>query len=246
MSGFLYFRPGQTRNVTREDVTEWGLAYAFERSPLSCMCMANTPTGGAGVVFADPSRQGEGRVKMDLAAQEWRKMPRAGLPEIYCGYWRDAAPTPQDLARAKQLPGYSIPLADGHQWTIPVVRLFDEFAGHLTSNLPCYLDVDEQGRPVNGQPLSAYAHLWELTAPFAEQMLAEDSKESTTEQIADAACALLQTNYVVDWPEIAAAKALTNQQMIHNIVAVAIDWPTYLRWQEVVKKKTPSLAIDAG
>ena len=248
MAGFLYFKPHTTRNVTLAEAAAWGLGYAFEREPLSCACMANTPTGGAGVVFADPRRHADGGIKMDMDAQVWRKMPAAKHPELYIGYWKDAVPEPVDLARTQQLSGYSLRLADGNSWIVPTVRLFDESAGVLRTNLPCYIDIDEAGKPVNGQPLSAYSHLWDLTAPFAEEMLAdgESPREATQEEIENTARTLLQTNYVVDWPEIAAAHVLTNQQMAHNIVAVAVDWPTYLRWREVSKKKTPSPVISDG
>lgn len=226
----------------------WGLGYAFEGVPLSREIHNKTPSGGAGILFADPKRQAEGSVKCDMDAQEWRKMPRPGQSDIYIGYWKDAPPTPEDLARKNQLGGYSIPLADDKRWNIPLVRMFDEAAGQLKSNLPCYIDLDESGKPVNGQPLAAYAHLWELTAPYAEQMMAEgeEAEDTTQEDIQNAARTILQVNYLVDWPELAVARVLTNQQMAHNVVAVAVDWPTYLKWREVSKKKTPSLVTAAG
>lgn len=239
MSGFLYFKPHQTRNVTLKDAKEWGLGYAFEREPLSCACMANTPTGGSGVVFADARRHEEGGIKMDMAEQVWRKMPRPGQPELYVGYWKEATPEPIDLARSQQLIGYKVQLADGNRWEVPVVRSFDIGSESLQSNLPSYLDVDESGKLVPGQTIPLYAHLWELTAKFAEQMLADqfNGPEVTIEDIRDAAKRLLQVNYVVDAVEIACIHLLTTEQLAHNIVAVAIDWPTYCQWKTICDQK---------
>lgn len=246
MSGFLYFRPNLSRPVNLKDVKAWGLGYAFENSPQSGTCANLTPTQTAGQVFGDAARHDEGRIKMDMEAQTWRKMPRPGQDDVYIGYWKDAPPGPQDLARANQLGGYLVQLADGNQWQVPVVRMFDEASGQPRSNLPSYLDVDEDGKPIPGQVIPLYAHLWDLTAPFAEQMLSDGGPEVSTDDIYQAAKTLLQVNYVVDMIEIVQAHLLTTEQLAHNIVAVAVDWPTYLKWREVSKKKIPSPAIVAG
>lgn len=236
-SGYLYFRPKQSRPITMDDVRAWGLGYAFEASPHSCNCIANTPTGGSGMLFADKGRHEDGRVKMDMEAQEWRKMPRPGQEDIHIGFWKDHRPGPDDLRRASQLSGYRIPLADGKQWLVPTVRYFDESVGELRSNLPSYIDVDENGSPVVGQVMPLYAHLWDITAPFVEQMLSDEGGPDTTvEEIRQTAKVLLQANYVMDWIEIAQSQILTTEQLAHNIVAVAVDWPTYLNWRETLKK----------
>lgn len=246
MSGFLYFVPKFCRPVTLKEVKTLGLGYAFENAPQSGVCHNNTPTKSQGSVFGDKTRHGDGQIKMDMENQVWRKMPRPGQEDVYIGYWRDSPPGPDDLKRSNQLGGYLLKLADGRQWMIPVVRLFDETAGELRSNLPSYIDVDDSGNPKPGQVVPLYAHLWDLTAPFAEQMLSDSANEVANEDIYKAARTLLQANYVVDMIEIAQAKVLTNEQMAHNIVAVAVDWPTYLRWKEVSKKKTPSLVTASG
>ncbi len=248
MAGFLYFRPQHTRPITLADVKAWGLGYAFERAPQSGVCQTNTPTGTTGSVFADPARHGEGQVKMDMDAQVWRKIPRSGLPDVYVGYWKESPPQPFDLARANQLSGYTIRLADGNTWLVPTVRYFDEAACQLKSNLPCYLDLDETGRPIPGQVVAAYAQLWELTAPYAEQMLAtgDGGPDVSNEDIYQAARTLLQVNYVMDFVELVQLQLLTTEQLAHNIVALAVDWPTYLRWRETLKKTELSPAIVAG
>jgi hypothetical protein len=246
MAGFLYFRPQQTKNVSPDDVKAWGLSYAFEQPPESRVCHNNTPTKTAGIVFADGKRQEPGNVKMDMENQVWRKMPRPGQQDIYVGYWKESPPGPGDLARANQLSGYSLRLADGSEWLVPVVRLFDEASGQPRSNLPSYLDIDENGKTIPGQVMPLYAHLWDLTAPFAEQMMSEGGPEVSRDDIYQAARTLLQVNYVVDMIEIVQAHLLTTEQLAHNIVAVAVDWPTYLRWREVSKKKTPSPVTVAG
>lgn len=246
MSGFLYFVPKFSRQVTLKDIKTWCLGYAFESAVRGGICQNNTPTKTQGTIFADPGRHDEGRIKMDMDAQVWRKMPRPGQEDVYIGYWKDSPPGPDDLKRANQLGGYQLKLADGKQWLIPVVRLFDEAAGELRSNLPSYIDVDDNGNPKPGQVVPLYAHLEDLTAPFAEAMISSPDTNFEDVDIYRAARVLLQVNYVVDMIEIAQAKVLTDEQMAHSIIAAAIDWPSYLRWQKVSKKKEPSLVTASG
>jgi hypothetical protein len=246
MPGFLYFKPQHMTPVSRDDVKTWGLSYAFERTPQSGVCRNNTPSGTAGSIFADPSRHADGIVKMDMAAQVWRKMPRPGQQDMDVGYFKDSPPGPEDLKRANQLSGYLWKLADGQQWLVPTVRMFDESSATLVSTLPSYIDIDDNGKPIRGQVMPLYAHLWELTAPFAEQMLSDEGgPDVSDEDITLAARSLLQVNDVVDLVEMVQLRLLSTEQNAHNIVALAVDWPTYLKWAEVSKKKTPSL-VTAG
>jgi hypothetical protein len=230
------------------EVKAWGLGYAFDKPPASGVCQGNTPSGTVGSVFGDPTRHEDGSIKMDMEAQVWRKMPRPGQQDMFLGYWKESVPEPKDLARANQLTGYMLKLADGNDWLIPVVKIFSESDGTHRSNLPAYLDVDDEGKPVAGSVMPIYAHLEELTAPFAEQMFSDkvDDSSITKEDIDLAARTLLQTNYVVDLIEIAAIHLLSYHEQSHQIVSLSIDWPGYLRWKETLKKKEPSLATVGG
>jgi len=67
--------------------------------------------------------------------------------------------------------------------------------------------------------------------------------EVTVEAIRDAACRLLQVNYAVNATEIVLIHLLTTEQLAHNIVAVAIDWPTYCQWKAICDQKKTSQAM---
>lgn len=254
MSGFLYFRPQQTRNVTPEDVTAWGLAYAFEAPPLSRVCHNNTPTGQAGVVFAEESRQEAGCVKMDMDGQEWELMVRPGQSDIYIGYWKDALPTAADLVRSNLIGGFRLRMRDGMEWLCPLVVSFDGTSESLGTPLPARFELNENGEPRAGAVVAEYAYLYELMSEHAGHMTAGTLEKFFDDmpmpKLCRDAAQLLQTNYVVGLSEI---EALNLWQIrgddcreASTIVLSAIDYGTYSTWEQSTQKKTPSLAAVAG
>ncbi len=252
MGGFLYFRPAQVKNVSPEDVATWGLGYAFERSPISCVCHNNTPTGTAGVVFGDDKRHAAGGVKMNLEAQEWSKRP---TPQgVYVGYWKESPPTPADLKRQQQLGGFRIQMRDGNEWMCPAVRMFDADSEQLKTALPAKFDLDESGNPVAGDVVAEYASLYELMSDYAAHMQAgtldAHFESLTMAQLCGDAAKLLQANYTIGLHEI---RALNLWQVrgdacseASTTVLAAIDYPTYSQWELAKQKKTPSLAAADG
>lgn len=251
---FLYYRAQQTRNVTTKDVTAWGLTYAFENNPLTCVCHNNTPTGSAGVVFADAARVGEARVKMDMENQVWKKMPRPGQPDVYVGYWKDARPTPEKLARRQMLNGFTLTMRDKSQWRVPLVRFLDKGSDSLVSGLPTSVGLDDNGEFAAGDVVEEYAYLYELMGKYAANMQAGtlvDLFESLSmKDLCSDAKRLLQANYVVDAAEISQLKLwqVSRDECVeaNAIILAAIDYQNYHDWEEASKKKTPSLVAVAG
>lgn len=257
MAGFLYFRPHETKPVTVPDLVALGLGYAFTRGVHHGLCQGDTPTRSIGCVFADPERMGDRAVKMDRPNQAWRKLPKS---DLWCGYWKDAPPTPADLARAQQLPGYPVKLAGGREWLIPLVRLFDQPAGKTVSNLPCAIECDDDGNWHRASTIDQYAHLWEATTPIAEAMLAQyaprEGEQPTAVDVADkdifhAIVTLLQANYVVGPGELSLMAALTSEASTHAAVMAACDWVTFLAWHDALsgggdEKKSASPSAEPG
>lgn len=251
MAGFLYFRSGSQSNVKPDEITAWGLEYAFTTPPESRGVNQNSPSGKSGVIFADAKRLGR-TVACDMANQVWRKLPTVeGRPELWLGYWKDAKPGPEDLQRPGMLNGSRVQLADDNWWTVPLVRRFD--GSEFLPALPTLWDYDDQGQPVRGALLAQHAHLWELTCPYADQCLAQMDDESTEDQpqVDDAelcrtVVALLQANYVVGLPELVLLDALAHDQSMALVALLAVDWFEFLERLRSAKKNELAAEVNGS
>lgn len=240
MAGFRYFISGETRPLDRARVEALGLGYAFTGGIENRSLGPVSPNGLPGTVFADDTRQGDKAAGYYPDEQTWRKLPRReGRPELWVGYWNDAKPTPADLIRPRTIRGgVDIILADGNAWKIPVVRRFDEVEQKWRSALTTYVDIDEDGKPIKGDPLEEYAHLWDITAPLAEGMFNGEATATTDEQVYAAVIALIQANYVVDLPELVAIRALANDDTLGLVVMAATRYEQLAEWLGALQKKT--------
>jgi len=247
MAGFLYFKPNHLTPLAPADIKAWGLGYAFTGPLAHCVCQRNTPNGQPGTVFADAHRMGELAIAMDMAQQDWRPMPGG---DLYVGYWRNHKPTPEDLERPTQITGYKVKLADDQQWQIPLVRRFDVSQRTTVSNLPCYMELDEQGKWQRGQVLDVHAHLWNVTEPIADALIGEyvhgRPPVVDDEKIMAAIVSLLMANYVVSAAELSLMHAFTSEANTHAAVMSACDWPTFLQWYETDEQKKSALEPPPG
>lgn len=247
MSGFLYFKPGESA-VTKESVKAWGLGYAFSERVAGVRCQGRTPNGAGGIVFADKTRMGESEIRMDMPKQTWGKIPKS---DLWVGFWNDAKPTPPDLARSQQLPGYDVLMADDVRWSVPVVRRFDVSKAELVSALPCYMECNDDGVWGPGRVMEAHSHLWELLTPFADDIISRmntpdaESTDFTDSQIYDVVTTLLQANYVVGPGELSVMKAIPLEAGWNRVILFACDFPTFWAWNEDQKKSSQPLASDA-
>lgn len=245
MPGFLYFAPNATNTVTLDTAKSLGLGYAFTSPPSSTVCLNNTPTGGAGVVFADEKRLGEYGVQMRMDEQEWRKIPKS---DCYVGYWKAAPPTPDDLLRPQQLPGYRVEMGD-HEWIIPLTACFDDSRKMLVTALPCYLECDENGNWNEGDVLELHRHLWEIGQPFRDDVAARltqgaEPREFTNNELAGAAIGYLQANYVVGPMEMSLMRGLQKGPEIHGAIMAANDFTAFARWSAEQKKSNQPSTTD--
>lgn len=229
---FLYYRPGHNRSVSFDDIKHWGLEYAFDKAPVSGPCQGGTPDGGSGHVFIGSRANGETPL-MNLEKQTWRKLPgdRMGNP-VYCGFWNENKPTPEELARNPLLPGYPYTLCDGHAWRVPIVRRYVDDTH--TCSLPRLMDFDDDGKPIEGEVASKYRHLWELTKPIVDDLLAycgmaeEPAEKLSKAQTVEAAVTLLQANYRVSLAELVLLEAFHNDATVDGVCGVACDWPVLM------------------
>jgi hypothetical protein len=249
LAGFLYFRSSDTRPITKDGIAKLGLSYAFSGHVTTRPTAATSPSGKSGLVLAEEARHDGKTVGYFPDQQTWRKFPSVeGRPECWVGYWNDAKPGPLDLARVKQLKGVPLTLADGNQWDIPIVRSFDGAQQEWISRLPSAWVCDENGDLVPGtEPKAAYAHLWELTAPLADKILAIASGDEVDwvpdAQVGKVVKALLQTNYHVDATEIGLLEIVGGEDAF-AIIAVASRYDTLQDWMD--QKKTSDPSAESG
>ncbi|WP_425397857.1 hypothetical protein [Aeoliella sp.] len=229
MSNFLYFKSGDTRKVvTKDDVAELGLEYALGASIENREVTAG-PGGQKGVVFCDSLRS-DRPAGYFPDKQTWREMPaRDGRPPLYIGYWNDAKPTPESLAREGRLKSVPVIMADDQPWRIPIVRQFNEETGEYESKLPAYLDYDEHGNAVRGRTLDCYQSLWDLTAPVVEPDFGTGDPNEDELKLFTAAVALLQANYAVALPELAILGVLAADDSIVAAIQIHCRYDQLLR-----------------
>lgn len=249
MSGFLYFRSGDQRAVTKERIDQWGLSYAFTGSPEGRPTNHSSFTKSQGYVFCDPKRHTKAAGLYE-GEQTWRKMPAVeGRPELWVGYYNDAKPTPSDLKREKLLRGPVLRLADGNDWQVPIVRRYDDAAQEWHCELPTYLDLDAEGNVAAGRPLTQYAHLWDATATIAELQFAKDSgdevRDLTHSELIAAVAALMGANYVVSLPELVALEALEESHLA-MIVMVAVRYQAVVNWLTTIQKKSDQSTLSGA
>lgn len=257
MSYFLYFKAGGGK-VTRADVEQYGLDYALGESIETREVLAGPDGSAGGWVFCDSYRAGNRAAAYQPDQQTWRELPhREGRPALWVGYWNDAKPTPASLQRPAMLPGAGVLLADGHQWTVPIVRRAIESDSQLVAyecQLPCYLDYDAEGRVTKGRVLGVHQRLWDLTAPVADAKFGTGDPLESEQQLYTAVVALLRANYVVDLPELVLLGVLADDESLALVVQVSCRYDQLRQWvaaarddnQEGDQKKTESTPPPGG
>lgn len=249
MSGFLYFAPGLRTLDPAADVDRLKLRYAFERSPSWSDDGGKSPSGAAGVIFADSTRglssnDGEPSISYFPDEQVWRKRPACDGPEVWIGYYKSRPPLPSELIRSKTLPGERVLLSDGHAWLAPRL-LFWAGDGGYQVELPTKIDFNDAGELVKGEVLAPYAALTTLVDRLYAMMVG--GKPLSTAEAVETAGTILGINYVVGERELMLLGALAQDASLLAIGEVAADSQRANRWAEAqVEKKKVALARAAS
>lgn len=254
MAGFLYFRSGDQRPVTKEVAAKLGLAYAFPAGIQNCQVNHNSPSGSQGNVFADPARHEGKRIGYFPGEQTWRKLPNVeGRGELWAGYWNDAKPGPTDLQRADMLPGeVAMTLGDGKRWVIPTLTEFDPETKSGQCSLPAPLDYDDDGNLFATSPVGEEGELWEAVHPvalgacFGSNDPESDIKDASDVELRSAAIRLLRRNYVVDMPELVMLGCLRNDTTFRTIVIASCRGEWLMEAINELSKKNDGLTPAAG
>lgn len=248
MAGFLYFRSGFTQTITPDRAKGLGLEYAFTGGSIASCVVSKSPAGGAGVVFADASRQGDRTPGYHPDKQTWRKMPAVeGRDELWLGFWNDDRPTPEDLDRGNKSECLRAKLLDGNWWDIASTHYYSEDNGEWDCDLPAMLELDDAGKIVRGPTVPQYRELEKYTRPLVDVM---EGKDVPLQTMYEAAIALLRHRYVVDFPEVVALgllpfSASDPPEEIANIALLTMRKRDVERWLDD-QKKTPSTPPESG
>lgn len=234
MAHLLYFLESAPAPKTPADLAALGLSHAFDRAPAA---RPNTQTGPGGVagiclgVSAD-------RIGYFGEQQKWTRLPSPQSPApspLWCGYWLDSPPTPDELRTPHALRGTPVKLFDDQLWEVPIAIACDEESG-AGMTIPRTLAIDDTGQWISGQPKPRYTPLWEAAKTFWDQLHGQVPDEAGEVRLPfasvfDAALTVLATNYRVTRTEVALLGLLDDQGLIaRQILEAAIELPTYMRW----------------
>lgn len=226
----LYFVATDQENATLEDLRQWGLGYAFDANPTARKSQC---CGTGGLLISQEV------ARVDEAAQVWHAIPqREGLPRRWFGWDRATPPTPESLARDRQIDGYWINDALGRRWRLPAVRLPNE-DGEPVCRLPCVYDYDEAGNLRAGEPIELHRKLWEGTSWAWDSMLNEE--DVPEQQCLTTAGLIVSANYRVDWPELVKLGVFSDAsgQTPSSWIAIANGAVQFYRWREA-KRSDPT------
>lgn len=243
MAGLLYYRPGASQKPDLKTLEAWSLGHAFDSAPAATKLQGSTPDGGSGLLMGDQKRLGDYAVGYYPAEQEWRQGP-----DWWVGWYTAAQPGPDDLARAQQLPGYTLTMGDGNQWTLPLTRNVDE-AGNPQCALPAVLTMDASGNVGVGGPVAQYKHLWDATEWAWLAMVGD--KELPMPRVIDTVGLLYSANYFIHARELFALGVFGTELTPGVMLSLAIGRERWLAWEEKQKKTRPQsptdgLTISAG
>jgi hypothetical protein len=231
MGRFLYFLPGMTGLPQRADVLRDfpGLDYAFPAGAQFNVCTTSGPKNIGGVLAA--AGDGHGLRYLETE-QEWQPItaivgPVGSDPESmeagahgqpWIGWDRKAKPLPEDLQReGMSLDGKPVLLADGHNWTVPIVRLING-----DTRLPCVLGLDAKGR-VTKRVRPEYQVLFALAGNIfdAEASLAVEHGHGI-EDLYVLGTLALQVNYRIGSDEVSIL-GLLDTENVKKIADVLLD-----------------------
>ena len=226
MPALLYFVPGPPRPYSRSDLAARGLAHALESPSFDRRdCLAG-PGGQAGVVVS----AGLDGVAYQPSAQHWE--PMAGTP-LWVGWdTRGAPPSPDDLARATQLAGTPVCMADGNDWLCPIARAIVEEQNEprWLCALPQRAALDACGQWQPGGAIARYAALWDTALAWWNARHGARAEGNTLRfdfpGLIDAAVACLAANYRLSRCEVSAL-GLLDDQVARRVLDVLVDWDVY-------------------
>lgn len=230
MGGLLYYFPG-VKVLDEADVVSRGLSSVLDGNRSIARIERGGPDGGDGFIATlDSSRA----CTCSPDEQEWQE--RRGF---WIGHWKGAAYLPQDFARERQYAGHLVTLADGNQWLVPVVRLFDG-----DSPLPQRLAMGADGA-IAGTILPRFSQLFDDANHVWDSVLLQVPGHTGRTLPRDigwrVAVDALSLNYRIGNQEASLLGLFTDGTLLDVLEAI-VDLPNLATMVEESKKNGPALA----
>jgi hypothetical protein len=239
----LYYLPERSGQVSPDDLAALGLAHLAGESLAACDCL-HGPDDKHGLVFA--ARVDAAQVGYFPDHQIWQQI----ADKLWLGRFRNRPILSEQLARARQLRGHLVTLADDRPWLVPVAREFGDEGGQVRyyRSLPSVARMGPGGVWEPGGVMRCYARLWDIAESWAAVRLgaaraaresarghaAGDQQDYTYHGGLAAAVEVLTVNYLVGGPEVSFLGLLT-AEIGAAILDALIDFPMGL---EALEKKS--------
>ena len=167
MTGFIYHIPkyGGAANYEAIKIRFPQLAEQFGQISFDSRKITGGPSGENGMIFSMKGRlkgTADKGLRYEPEKQTWQKTKEG----FWVGYWNEFKPTPEDLQRPAIQGGYKVPLNDGEQWIIPIIRQVETQG----SALPEGMTMDAEGEIVF-QPLEPYVEITQMADRVWRQAL---------------------------------------------------------------------------
>ncbi|MFA7254127.1 MAG: hypothetical protein WC107_06270 [Patescibacteria group bacterium] len=246
MAGFLYYIPGKTDAITRDEIVAAGLAYALGPE-VRKVTVLRGPDGCQGVVVVDPQSVAGERTAYRQSEQQWRKSPHG---DAWVGMYADSRPVPEILAREKQIDGHLVALLDGNPWLVPVARGWTEEDGELRwyHTLPRRSELAADGSWCPGRVVERLAPLWSVAQRWLVATVGAANEVDSDTRIVSfdfsgvhrAAVDVLKENYRIGEAE-ASMLGVLSKEACREILDALVDRPTMERWLKKKRQTTTTL-----
>lgn len=217
MSCFLYFAKDTTKLPAQ-------LRYAFESEPAVNVITGKGIGGNHGAIFCVDAGKG----RYNEQAQTWIDIPGTTLK---LGWYTDDSPTPESLARKKQIDGHLVELGDGNKWLCPAARRYVKEGAELrwTISLPQVFSLNDDGQWVMGQVRQQFMELEKIASTYWDHRYGDKRGQvMNDEQFIKSAVSVLSHNYRVSEIEVSALE-LFDETTVKPIMDSLIDEQTLIR-----------------
>jgi len=232
---FLYFFPGvQENGLNAQNIRQrLGLQYLHGTAIRKLETLSGPEKTGRGLCVS----YGDTAPKV-LPDQVWSKNP---LNDGWLGYSPGNYPTPETLARERQIPGSKVTIA-GKQWLVPIARAWTDECNPYCA-LPTVSALQEDGTWANARVRDDFVGLWDIACKWwdvlAEGMASDTSTLSFNEEN-EWCVAALATNYFLSAAEVSVL-GLLDDTTRGDILSALVDLPKFVRLIDEAEKKTKEI-----
>lgn len=174
MGYFYYFIPTNRKSLDADNIGQWGLSHAFDRSQGYVDSEIENGPGDVrrGTILVSKQLSDKTKLCVRPDQQTWKMMPPLkGQHEgkrVWCGYYNDERPTPEALQRRELLNGHAVRLGDDRLWLCPIAVMFAGSLGSagLVAQLPTRSDLDDDGNWVATGIVDKYRRAWDVALEY--------------------------------------------------------------------------------